>query len=378
MKIGILTLPLHTNYGGILQAWALQTVLERMGHEVKVINKERIPSAHGLSKYLRYIKRTILKYLLRKDITVFYDKKRLADYHTISQNTQTVIDSYIHSLYVDKLDDLRENTKLFDAIVVGSDQIWRPNYINWVLRDSVSNAFLAFAQKWNIKRVSYAASFGTDEWEYNSEQTKNIIPLIQKFNSVSVREKSGRKLCLSFLGVKAEHVLDPTMLLDKQDYISTFGIENEPESEGNLMVYVLDENESKRNLIKDIARQRGLKPFTVGAKVDDISLLPEARIQPKLQTWLRGFYDAEFIVTDSFHACVFSILFGKPFIAVGNSERGMSRFESLLGQFGLTNNLVPDNSQYDISRDYTIPPIAYQKLEEWRNKSMSFLTNSLS
>ena len=70
------------------------------------------------------------------------------------------------------------------------------------------------------------------------------------------------------------------------------------------------------------------------------------RVQPPVEQWLRGFYDAEFVVTDSFHACVFSILFHKPFIVVGNARRGMSRFKSLLSIFALGDRLVMDVTQF--------------------------------
>lgn len=117
-----------------------------------------------------------------------------------------------------------------------------------------------------------------------------------------------------------------------------------PKSKGNLLCYILDETEEKKALIKRIADEKGLKPFNVKSQSDDINSPVSERIQPPLEQWLRGFYDAEFVVTDSFHACVFSILFNKPFIVYGNIERGLSRFTSFLEIFGLKDVLFTNMS----------------------------------
>lgn len=100
----------------------------------------------------------------------------------------------------------------------------------------IENAYLDFAKEWKIKRIAYAASFGTEEWEYTGEQTNNCAALLKKFNAVSVRESSGVQLCSDNFGVKAEHVLDPTMLLCKEDYIKLFKDYNTAQSDGNLSV----------------------------------------------------------------------------------------------------------------------------------------------
>lgn len=373
MKIGILTLPLHTNYGGILQAWALQTILERMGHEVKVLSRDKKYILTPFFWLVRVPSR-IIRRMFGKKVGILNEVHYNKVQDQIRVNIEPTINQYIHR---DKryLDKISEND--YDGFVVGSDQIWRPKYIKSTLKSTIENAFLGFAKSWNVKRISYAASFGTDEWEYTQEQTKTVSGLIQKFDAISVRENSGKDLCLENFGLLAEHVLDPTMLLSKEDYISAFKIDQETKSVGNLMVYILDHSKEKTDLVNLIAEKKGLNPFSVGAKFDDWSTPIEDRVQPRIQKWLRGFYDAEFIVTDSFHACVFSILFGKPFVAIGNASRGLSRFESLLSLFDLRKNLISDISQYQEDNDYTIPETAYQKLDQWREKSLTYLKNNL-
>lgn len=339
MRIGILTLPLHTNYGGILQAYALQTVLKRIGHEVHVIEKKRQPLFLPIQKIPLCYGKRIVKNLVGRKCPIFYEQKYNRERPIIQQNTDKFIRKYINLNIYKEFSDIKESE--YDAIVVGSDQVWRPKYFG---QNQIENAYLKFAEGWNIKRIAYAASFGTDEWEYTSEQTKECGRLLRMFDTVSVREDSGVDLCKRHFGVEVQHVLDPTMLLDKEDYIKLFEAADTPKSKGNLLCYILDETEEKKALIKRIADEKGLKPFNVKSQSDDINSPVSERIQPPLEQWLRGFYDAEFVVTDSFHACVFSILFNKPFIVYGNIERGLSRFTSFLEIFGLKDVLFTNMS----------------------------------
>lgn len=341
MRIGILTLPLHTNYGGILQAYALQTVLERMGHEVCLIEKKRKPFRLPLWKAPLVYGKRVLKNLAGHPYPIFYEQKVNREEPITRQNTDLFIKRYIKRRIVNDFSELKESD--FDAIVVGSDQIWRPKYFN----GNIEDAYLKFAEGWNIKRIAYAASFGTDEWEYTAAQTKECARLLKQFDAVSVREASGVDLCRKHFGVEARHVLDPTMLLSAEDYIRLFEAAGTPQSTGRLLCYILDETPEKATLIERIAKERKLATFRINSKVEDKTAPITERIQPPVEQWLRGFHDAELVVTDSFHACVFSILFHKPFFVVGNKKRGLSRFTSLLGMFGLEDRLISTVTETD-------------------------------
>lgn len=377
MRIGILTLPLHTNYGGILQAYALQTVLERMGHKVVVFDTHNEYSLPPLWKLpLCFAKRIVMK-CLGKSQNVFLERHLNHERHVIAQYIQPFVDNHIHRKVICNFSTLEE--KDYDAIVVGSDQVWRAFYFSgsW-LHLKLENAYLAFAKDWNIKRIAYAASFGTDDWEYTDEETLNCKELVKEFDAVSVREESGVYLCNNKFDVTAQHVLDPTMLLSIDDYISIFQKENTPKSKGNLLNYVLDENEEINLLIGKVAAEKQLIPFAVNNLFESDETIPlQYRIKISVEAWLRGFYDAEFVITDSFHACVFSILFKKQFVVVGNKERGMSRFESLLKIFDLKDRLVDAN--VDLS---TLQQIDYGKVygiyDKLKNKSMTFLYENLN
>lgn len=373
MRLGIITLQPRYNFGGILQAYAMQEVLKKMGHETVLLDSSPFVSLPKKTRFLVYLKRAIKKYLLKEDIVVKIDKKINQDFTYIAQNTTTFINHYITKEERCKdFSDIKPHE--FDGFIVGSDQIWRPKYFH----THIKHAYLAFTKDWNVKRIAYAASFGTDEWEYTPEETAECSLLAKNFNAISVREASAIELCKKRLEVDAIHVLDPTMLLTANDYIELFRTTSTPKSPGNIMCYILDSKEETNQLIDIISKQKELTAFYTNSKVEDNKAPIEERIQPSVETWLRGFYDAELIITDSFHACVFSILFKKPFIVYGNKERGMARFVSLLQMFGLTERLVTSFEEgiNIASKDINWTQVD-KLLTEYRKTALDFLKNHL-
>ena len=373
MKIGILTLPLHTNYGGILQAYALQTVLECMGHDVLVIQRPWRKQIVWWKFPLQIVNRCICRFVFGRKVALFSELKWNRNQAVIERNTQKFITNHIHTHQIRQISDIKE--KDFDAIVVGSDQIWRPKYYRLHYK-YIEDAFLSFTKKWSLKRIAYAPSFGTDEWEYNQVETQKCSNLLQKFDAVSVREQSSIELCEKYLGHKnVQWVLDPTMLLDKEEYEQL--IPQDVKAPGDLMCYVLDDNFTVSRLIKRIANEYNYKVFYANSRVKDVSLPIEQRIQPPVEQWLAGFRDAKLVITDSFHACVFSMLFHKPFIVIGNRKRGYSRFESLVKLFGLESRLIENETQFKKSMLAPFSDDVYKKLEGYRKSSIEFLKNAL-
>lgn len=370
MKIGIVTFTFLTNYGCLLQAYALQTVLKRMGHDVEHLQLPvEFPALHPTWKMpLVWSKRAIQKFFCGEyHIPIFTHP-----YKWIRKNTDEFIASHIQPRYLNEAEWNEGLANEYDAIVFGSDQIWRPIYAY-----PIEKFFGAFLGPSNVKRISYAASFGTEDNEYSGNQQKACAGLLKKFSAVSVREKSAVVICKERFGVGAKHVLDPTMLLSSEDYIPIFEQANTPISEGSLAIYVLDENPQIDAFIRKQSSQKGLIPFRTNSKVENHNAKLSERQQPPVERWLRSFHDAEFVITDSFHACVFSILFHKPFICIGNKNRGMSRFDSLLNMFGLENRLVDIN---DIA-NYVEKEIDWEHVDsilaQKREEAFSFLNHAL-
>ena len=218
MKIGILTQPLHSNYGGLLQNYALQQTLVRAGHEVETIDWG---GGSGLHETLYRIKIRVLHTLFPNKYPQLKYRPNKKERAIIQRNTNHFINTYIN--HTEAMHSYEEFVKQaskgkYDAYVVGSDQCWRPCYNAFL-----PSMFLDFVQDKQVKRIAYAASFGTDKWEFTPQQTAVCVPLAKKFDMVSVREDSGVKLCKEHLGVDAVHVLDPTMLLTKEEYIQLIG-----------------------------------------------------------------------------------------------------------------------------------------------------------
>lgn len=376
MRIGILTLPLHTNYGGILQAYALQRVLQGMGHEVVVIDEEKQFRFSLKRRIEMYVKGKLKRLLLGKDAIIYSPEYYKLLWEARTKYTGQFVAEHIARRGVSNISEITEGE--FDAFVVGSDQIWRERYAK--LFPGVRNAFLQFTEGWNVRRISYAASFGTDKWEYNKSDTVTCSVMVQRFDAVSVREASGVELCRDKLSVEATHVVDPTLLLDSTDYIKLINTDTS-RSQGDLMCYLLDQSTDSSKIVSSIAEAKALKPFSTNTQTENQQLSLEERIQPPIEEWLQGFRDAEFVVTDSFHACIFSILFAKPFVVIGNKSRGMARFESLLQVFGLTDRLVCSHEDYLSRRETLLKPIDYEQvsriLDEKRSEALEFLGEAL-
>lgn len=378
MKLGILTHALHNNYGGILQAYALRTILQKKGHDVEVIRRDYTYRKDTIFwNFARFIKNVIRICTGHKKYKYISQKQ----WNIVSENTQYFIKKYINyntSLIVTNLALKAYATKSgFDGYVVGSDQVWRPKYV-----PCITNYFLDFAENKKVKRVAYAASFGVDEWLFSKKITPTLSSLIKKFDAVSVREKSGVDLCNRYLGVDALHVLDPTMLLEKEDYIDLIIAENEEVLEGNLFCYILDNTKKKDDVIDLIVQSTNLVSFTCMPKLnlslENVEQDIDACVFPSVTRWLKSFMDANMIITDSFHGCVFSIIFNKPFWVIGNKSRGMARFDSLLSVFGLENRMLDINNIVDI--DWSLP-IEWDRVnkikKEWQIKSNKFLLEAL-
>ena len=381
MKIGILTQPLHANYGGLLQNYALQQTLVRAGHEVETIDWG---GGSGLRAMLYRMKERVLHAFLPNRFSPLKYKPNNNEQAIIQRNTNHFINTYInHTEAIHSYDGFVRQVARggYDAYVVGSDQCWRPCYNAFL-----PSMFLDFVQDKQVKRIAYAASFGTDKWEFTPQQTAVCVPLAKKFDMVSVREDSGVKLCKEHLGVDAVHVLDPTMLLTKEEYIQLIEKEKEPKSNGTLFNYILDPDARKSAFIQKVAKAKGLKAFQVLPKYqtetrtkDDVKNRIEDCVFPGVTTWLRAFMDAEMTVVDSFHGMVFSIIFNKPFWVIGNAHRGMSRFTSLLKVFHLENRLLDASGLDDVDLSQSIDWESVNEiLKEKQKECKLLLLNSLN
>lgn len=376
MKLLILSLPLHVNYGGILQAFALQNVLTLMGHEVRVLDWPTYIDLPKLSiRWAVYGRRLLGKLLHHSDAIVKWEQQQNRRISLERQFTQPFINKYINRSVVPNLCEVELVD--VDGIIVGSDQVWRPCYFKSLWNSGIENAFLSFVHQSSIKKIAYAASFGTDIWEFNELETQKCLGLIDKFDAVSVREDSGVKLCKAYLNTDVLRVPDPTLLFSKEFYIDKFNISRYPRSRGTLMNYILDTTDESKSLIKHLEKAFSVKEFKVNSEIENEDESIENRIQPPVEQWLRGFYDAKLVLTDSFHACVFSILFNKPFFVIQNGARGVSRIKGLLELLGLEKCIINNTSKTPSKMPDIDWTSVNERVAEERERGKAFLLKSL-
>ena len=427
MKVAIFTLPLVNNYGGILQAYALQRALESYGFEAPVVNLKI--RQRGL------FSRDYLKFLLAK--LIYFKKYKNAEFSTlryyadtqrfIAQNIETTREIYSSAA----LKRLFEQEK-FGACVLGSDQVFNPPYF-----DAFENDFsLGFAPHDCIK-IAYAASFGGESFKGARDLELHKANLA-KFKAISVRERNATALCESVFGIPgAAFVLDPTLLAGREvfeKFISpaansvklgaagiaqsdadraeaddvqiaicaasqetkaakigaaaqnlngvaadiadtAFSAQDAGENavrvanaaqKGQIFAYILDQNERKSEILKSVSEREGLGVREVNDKVNRVSI----------EEWLSLIAGAQLVITDSFHGCAFSILFNKPFFAFINENRGSSRFYSLFESFELQDRVIKSASDVSLSKQVDWARVN-EILSRRREASREFLISNL-
>ena len=371
-NIAILTLPLSTNFGGNLQAFALQKILLNMGFEVETLN------------YRQKMNSDIWKLLSTFKQKIFFNKKIhhffRNELHIIGANHEKFIkENLVYSPELNTIDALKKYIykNNYDVVIVGSDQVWRLSY-----SQRIYSYFLDFIDNSKIKKISYAASFGVDYWEFNDEATRYINQLMQQFSAISVREDSAIDLCNEKLNVEnVKEVLDPTLLLNADDYKHLYKYEDSI-SKGKIFSYILDSSLEKEKILtevvsklnKDVVSIQPSKTKKESLYVKDL----ESYVYPKIEIWLKGIAEADFVVTDSFHGTVFAILHNKPFISIINKERGAARFYSLLSKLNLIDRIISDHNDFDWQSLYEINYKEVNNLlERYRSESYNFLLLSL-
>lgn len=354
MRTGILTLPLHCNYGGILQAYALQEFLRKEGHEVIVLERQRNRTDENLGSRLY---QCLCKQVMHR-------------------NMQRYIHNHLHCtppLRSEK--ELIQTASSLETVIVGSDQVWRPDMIKGV----ETNYFLDFTPP-ACRKIAYAASFGLETWKASLTLTSRIRELLSQFQSISVREQEGVCLCKEIFGQEAIQVSDPTLLFDRSFYEQLLPA-TQSSSDDTLFYYLLGNKKAHQALVRSLSEKLGKRAYTVNAEREiHLGKFTFARF-PTPDKWLEGFSRAGFVVTDSFHGIIFSLLFNKPFVALKNLSGGLSRITSLLERYGLRSRLMEREELLSASPDALLS-LPYDMVNlciaEDRKFSSEFLRHALS
>lgn len=341
-KIATITFHWATNYGAVLQSYALQKVIGLLGYDTEII--DYVPTRVSLLQKLQKIYNFDFSFFKRERKIKTFRKNELNISKKRYGNNKSLF--YCDGRY--------------DAIIAGSDQIWNPSFTLTAEGKPTLSYYLNFSNK--TKRLSYAASFGTTK--LSDDMKKVILPELQKFSALSVREKTGRDM-LGIENINSTVVLDPTLLLDKSDY--EILCQKAEKTLGNkVFCYTLENGECEIDEIYKFV-QNEFGDTAINSSVYGI------------YEWLKNIQSSQFVVTNSFHGTVFAILFHKPFVSVKIKGSGMNdRLYTLLNDIGLSEHFCEN---IDDAKKIIFDTINWDKVDaklaELRQNSIDFLSGAL-
>lgn len=378
MKIGIVTLNGYFNYGNRLQNYALQQVLINDGYNVETVvfeidNKTKHnekKNKENLTNRVGNIKGKSALYLYNRVLTIINSKINKRKYINSNLRRQEIFIQFTEQNIIEKHIRIKENQlpesllKEYDFFITGSDQVWNPNY-----NDGLSINFLTFFD--SDRSIAYAPSFGVSQIPL--EDVNKYESWIEHIGHLSVREVDGAKIIKELTGRDAPVLVDPTLLITKEKWLSIAKeANNKPKGKYLLTYFLGGVPDVYIKQIKNTAKKNNLEVINLG----DIRESETYRTGPS--EFIDYINNCSVFCTDSFHGAVFSILLEKPFIVfkrIGSASM-YSRIDTLLNKFELNSRKVENISWGDdvFRIDFShIPKI----LDDERKKSLDYLKNAL-
>ncbi|MBQ8361085.1 MAG: polysaccharide pyruvyl transferase family protein [Bacteroidaceae bacterium] len=390
MKIGIVTYVKCDNYGAELQAYAMQYIFRKLGYDAELVNLEKrekdltssasaiIPAI--INRFKVYGWKAPFK-ILKLVGDVIERKKASKLYAEEERNKHKLFTDFFenniaHSEKFYTLESVYTDDMPYNVFVAGSDQIW-----NYMHTDNLDVYFLMFANRFNAKKISYAASISVPD--IPSRLHADYKKYLENLDSVAVRELRGKELVEKYSNKTAEVVLDPTLLVTKEEW--KCNVANEiRKGEKYVLIYTLSGSFYIRDLAKSIAQRISPNCKVINIKPNFKKENPNDGIEhlynvgPK--EWVGLLMNAAYIVTDSFHGTAFSINFNIPFTTLVNPTSNMnSRVMSILTITGLQNRIIYDDDSHlePQSLDVDFSPVN-KIIENWRTKSVDYIHKALS
>lgn len=376
MKIGIITTFRQANFGSVLQAFSLQYVIEKMGHNAILIDYKYPNDYHYKNGHPRKSFWIIEKYKLR----LFLGKIGLKPKNKMLLMNEFISQNIICTKSYNSKNKLHSNPPKFEVYISGSDQIWNPNTMFGDM-----SYFLDFAPK-TAKKIAYSSSFSCDtipqKYQYEYRQ------YLQQYNSIFVREENGRQIAKALTGrTDIDVVLDPTLLLKKDEwekYADQSSLKNIPQN--YILFYMLAYTYNPQNKMAEILNKLqnqynlpilSLSPKPIGFEGRFIQI--EHTHTVGIYEFLDLFRNATMVVTSSFHGTAFALNFGKPLLALIDGEKKSDdRISTIMEKMGMNKQLINTNTIidnqivpfYDVKREQEI-------LEIERNRCLNLLKKSI-
>ncbi len=350
MRIGLLTFHRSWNNGALLQAYALRTVLENMGHEACFVDFHRGAIDTIWRNFFKRRPWTLVPAVVRQAKQERFRQKYLPRTAVCYRSDA----------------DFTAHPPDFDAYICGSDQVWNAN------KGFYPAFFLHFADETAARLAAYAPSFG--DYRPGTAHDAEMARLLGRFHALSVREKEGRQIVSELTGRPAEHVLDPALLLDDYSPITSM-----PPDKGEYIgVYYLGMSAEKAALVEYVKARLQLPIISFGPAHPPNA--DSRRYGTGIEQWLGYMHNAHFVCTDSFHGTALSILLRRDFLTVPHPTRN-ERIACLLRRVHLPHRLF-DVAQSLGENDRALAQIAYdevhERLQELRQASLHYLSQALA
>lgn len=373
MKLQVITYTRTRNYGGILQAYGLYNYLSSCGYDVSFI--DYVPERCNvedvrvfgdcMTRQSRFWGRNVAtKFAWRK---IVYPRLREAyrPFREFLDTRCTFTRRYTCP------DELMADPPMADVFITGSDQVWNSGF---TADGKVDTPFyLPFADG---RKISYASSFGTSSLDAsNADEVRNLL---EPYDAISVRERSGVEI-LESLGLHGVTVCDPTMLCDQQIWFDISSLDTDDDYV--LLYQVRFDRETYESALK-IARDKGKRLLVASMNPRDRWHVNEGSLVfPTIEEWLALIRQADSVITDSFHACVFSLLFNKQFLVNFGARRAMSsRITELLDRTGLSSRGFvsgDETNMLDCLDDRIDWGTVGRSIERYRAESRAWLSHAL-
>lgn len=371
-KIAIVTWTKWNNYGTILQSYALYTIIQRMGFDVKVLNDKFISSTDCVLRYgsptkYQYLKNKIRNFFHKRDSVdqIIYKREKKCDrfkHKNIQYHTKNVDYKHLHLL-----------EKNFDAFICGSDQIWTPNNIFFD-----PYYFLDFVK--NKSKIAYAPSIGTSNYPEHKKQL--IARMLKSFSYISAREETGKRILNSLTDKPIKLCLDPTLLLNGKEWIDLLHISKKEKSGNYALCYFLGESDWYRNKVDKICTENNLKKIIIPWLRKDINNIPKSDLViPDPIDFLDLILNASFIFTDSYHGFIFSLQLHKEVFVFArfsddDSSSQNSRVNDFCKELNLHHRYITANNDINLNNKINYSNID-STLNTLRKDSISYLQEAL-
>lgn len=366
-KIDLITLHRVKNYGSVLQTYATQNILEKLGYKVTIIDyyPERysfLGMLKRVKKQNKLLKKSLLLRMVARLIIVPSYLLRFKTFNNFIHKYLNLSNKVYH-----QFGDLSRNAPYADIYMTGSDQVWNSEWNGGIDK----SLFLGFVPE-NKRKISYSSSFGVKELK--KEEIPEIKSLLKKYNSISLREKSGVEI-VSSLGIKnATNVVDPTLLLTKEEWSKISS--NRYIGEKYILVYNLNRNKKIDQYASKLSKKTGLKIIYLSYQLHEIYKKGKMVCNPKVEDFISLIDNAEYIISDSFHATAFSLIFNKQFIIVYPGKYS-TRLQSILSILDLENRVATDENDIEVVNNNINYKVINKMIQNMRNDSLTWLKNNL-